>query len=160
MTVEPEWNWSGWSLGQKILYILLKSALQISFVFLLDVGHHSWLSGTLTKSANIHKTQFFWNLLSSWGEVGEGGGGAMILSLKFLRKCSKHGTDFNQHALINLKPKLGVYEQTLLTLSLDGIITVKNRKEISASRNFTMLPNCGNVTNYGIIISSKLVICF
>ena len=94
------------------------------------------------------------------GEVGEGGGGAMILSLKFLRKCSKHGTDFNQHALINLKPKLGVYEQTLLTLSLDGIITVKNRKEISASRNFTVLPNCGNVINYGIIISSKLVICF
>ena len=72
----------------------------------------------------------------------------------------KHGTNFNQHVLINLKPKLGAHEQTLLMLSLYGVITVKNRKEILESKNFTMLPNCGNVINYGIIISSRLGLCF
>ena len=52
---------SQWLWGQNEIEggeVLLKSALQISFVFLLDVGHQRetcWcLSGTLTKSANIH----------------------------------------------------------------------------------------------------------
>ena len=82
-------------------------------------------------------------------------GGANPKSSIFAQ-MSKQGTNFNQHVLINLKPKLGVHEQTQLT-SLYDVITVKNRKEISGSKNFTMLPNCGNVINYGIIISSKLV---
>ena len=84
----------------------------------------------------------------------------LSLSLQFSRKCSKYGTNLNHHVLINLKPKLGVHEQTLLTLSLYGVITVENRKEILKSKNFTMLPNCGNVINYGIIVSSELGICF
>ena len=46
----------------------------------------------------------------------------------------------------------GVYEPIILTLSLYGVITVKNRKEISESTDFTMLPNCGNLISYDIII--------
>ena len=81
------------------------------------------------------------------GERGMGGG-RRILSIQILRKCSKHGINFIQHVIITSKPKLGVYEQTMLTLSLYGVITFKNRKEISESKNFTMLHNCGKVSNY------------
>ena len=85
-----------------------------------------------------------------------GGGGGANPKSSIFAQMSKQGTNFNQHVLINLKPKLGVHEQTQLA-SLYDVITVKNRKEISGSKNFTMLPNCGIVINYGIIISSKLV---
>ena len=84
---------------------------------------------------------FFWG---GWGGGGWGG----ILSIQILRKCSKHGINFNQHVIITSKPKLGVHDQTMLTLSLYGVITFKNRKEISESKNFTMLHNCGKVINY------------
>lgn len=83
-----------------------------------------------------------------WGGAGGMGGGGGILSIQILRKCSKHGINFNQHVIITSKPKLGVNEQTMLTLSLYGVITFKNRKEISESKNFTMLHNCGKVSNY------------